>query len=150
MALASVVLAALAWGLSAPSQAAEKENAVGYGGAKVQLSPLMAPTRGLDGKVKYEVLTVRLILDVGERERDACFTVPYVHEQLLFYLYTANLTAADFVGERLKLLGKKLFEVVIDATTKGLFSGVEIVTEDTPPLTQAADPKSFTMTSQCK
>jgi hypothetical protein len=96
--------------------------------------------------VRYEVLTVRVVLDVGERERPACFSIPYVHEAMLTYLYHANLTPADLIGQRQEVLAKNLLEVAIKTTDRGFYSAVEIVNEGT----QAMDPKSQTLSNQCK
>ncbi|MSO98724.1 MAG: hypothetical protein EXR11_10980 [Rhodospirillaceae bacterium] len=73
-----------------------------------------------------------------------------VHEKILMYLYDAKLVSTDFVGQRLELLGKNVFDVAIKATTKGYYAGYEIVTESTPPITPQNDPISATMSSQCK
>src|SRR4051812_24297423 len=71
----------------------KEEGAVGYGGAKVQMSPFMVPYRASSG-VRYEPVMVRLVLDSGPKERSACFSVPYVHDRFLAYFYKANLTSA--------------------------------------------------------
>lgn len=137
---------ALAAALLAAQPSTAQQGGVGYGGAKVQLQPMMVPTRNSAGEVRYEVLTVRLVLDVGERERPACFSIPYVHEAMLLYLYHANLTPADLIGQRQEVLAKSLLDVAIKATDRGFYSAVEIVNEGT----QAMDPKSQTLSNQCK
>jgi len=129
------------------SESKEEEEAapVGYGGAKVQMSPFMVPYRASDG-IRYEPVMVRLVLDAGPKERSACFSVPYVHDRFLAYFYKANLTMADFVGERRQLMAKNLFQVAIDTVGKGYYSDVEVIDTDAPPL----DPKSQTLSAQCK
>lgn len=122
--LLAVVLV-LSLGMSA--RAEDDDAPVGYGGAYVQLKPLMVPTRDPDGRVSFEVVTVRLILDAGERERVACFSAPIVHEKLLMYLYDAKLTKADLVGQRREVLAKKMLDVAIGATAKGFYSAVQII-----------------------
>lgn len=124
-----------------------KEEGVGYGGSRIQLHPLMIPARGKDGKVVFEVLTLRVVLDVGEKERPGCFAIPIVHEHFLRYLYKANLTHADLIGARIQVLEKTLLDEAIKVTDKGYYSAVEVVTATTPPLT---DPKSLTMSNQCR
>ena len=119
--------------------------AVGYGGSKVQMMPFMAPYRAA-GSVRYEPLTVRIKLDPGPNERSACFSVPYVHDRMLEYLFEANLTADDFVGERRDTLAKSLFDVAVEKVGKGYYTGVEIVGPDAEDL----DCKSMTLSSQCK
>jgi hypothetical protein len=145
---ALIVLVPLLLGLGVPASAAEEDEAkgVGYGGAKVQMQPLMVPTRAKDGSVRFEVLTVRLILDAGARERPACFSIPIVHEKMLMYLYKANLTSADLDGPRLEVLANNLLDVAIKTTAKGYYAGIEIVDESS----QAMDPKSQTLSNQCK
>jgi hypothetical protein len=133
--------------LSSPVAFAQEKEGIGYGGTKVQLHPMMVPARDKTGDYRYEVLMVRLILDVGANERPGCFAAPIVHEHLLMYLYGAKLTHADLVGARLQVLQTTLLNEAIKVTAKGFYSGVEIVTEDTPPIT---DPKSMTMTNQCR
>jgi len=154
---------------AAPLHAEEKgaKGGVGYGGAYVQLKPIMAPVRGTDGQIRCEVMTLRVILDVGERERPGCFSVPLVHERILMYLNTAGLTAADLAGKRLELLSKKLLEIAIATTAKGYYSEVQIVDQaqlqlemklaaDNKKPKAASDPKeqyenkSKTLTSQCQ
>lgn len=85
-----------AWLFAFPALAAE-EGAVGYGGAKVQLAPIMSPYRTSSG-VSYQVVMVRLVLDVGVNERPACFMAPIVHEQILFHLYKTMPQPEDLRG----------------------------------------------------
>lgn len=135
---------ALLWG-AVPSFAAE-ENPVGYGGAKVQLMPLMVPYRVAGSPVRYNVVSVRLVLDVGLMERPACFMIPVIHEKFLLYFYKNMPPPEDFQGQRRDVMMEHLLEVATAATTRGMYSGVEFVDETSPPL----DPKSQTLTSQCK
>ena len=125
------------------------QEGVGYGGAKVQLQPMMVPTRNSSGEVRYEVLTLRVVLDSGPRERPACFSLPYVHEKLLTYMYHANLTPADLIGKRQEVLAKNLLNVAIKATDKNYYSAIEIVDEGDQAKSQL-DPKSQTLSNQCK
>jgi hypothetical protein len=138
------LLAVLALMIALPTSAAEEE-AVGYGGAKVQLQPIMAPYRTPSG-VKYQVVTLRLVLDVGVNERPACFMIPLVHEKIVLHLYKKMLQPADLEGQRLEVFIKDMLDVATAATARGFYSGVELVGPDAPAL----DPKSQTLTSQCK
>jgi hypothetical protein len=126
---------------------AASEEPVGYGGAKVQLAPLMVPYRmpGSAG-VRYNVVSVRLVLDVGLNERPACFMIPIIHEKFLMYFYKTMPPPADFAGQRLDVMKEALLKIATDTTTRGMYSGVEFVDETSPPL----DPKSQTLSTQCK
>ena len=138
----------------APAKAPEKkappaaggEGKVGYSDTQIQLGGMMAPTRSRDG-TKFEVVTIRLQLAVGENERAACWMAPIVAEKLLMYLHGAKLEPADFQGQRRELLIKNLFDVAVKTTDRGYYTGIALVDETTPPLT---DPKSMTLSSQCK
>ncbi len=130
-----------------PAQsAAGAEGKVGYSDTQIQLGGMMAPTLGRDGAT-YQVVTLRLQLAVGENERAACWMAPIVAEKLLMYLHSAKLEAADFQGQRRELLVKNLFDVAVKATDRGYYTGVVLLDETTPPLT---DPRSMTLSSQCK
>jgi hypothetical protein len=130
---------------------------VGYGGAKIQMMPIMAPYRTPSG-VRYQVLTLRLVLAPNpETERPACFMVPIIHEKILLYLYGANLQLADFSGQRLEVLATKLLEVATATTDRGYFTGVEFLDDQSmlPPAgnvktASSLDPRSQTLSSQCR
>jgi hypothetical protein len=126
--------------------AAEGEGKVGYSDTQIQLGGMMAPTTTRDG-TKYEVVTMRLKLAVGENERAACWMAPIVAEKLLMYLHAAKLTPEDFVGQRRELLVKNLLDVAIKTTDRSFYTGVVLVDETTPAL---EDAKSKTLSSQCK
>lgn len=133
-----------------PAHAEEKvEGAVGYGGSKVQMHPMMVPVRNSAGQVRFEVLTLRIILDTGPKERPACFSVPIVHEKILMYLYHAKLTPDDLQGQKRELLAKNILNVAVRSTERGYYSGIEVVNIDDRG-TQALDPKSQTLSNQCK
>ncbi len=124
---------------------AAEEQPIGYGGAKVQLAPIMAPYG--DGRtVRYQVVTVRMVLDVGLNERPACFMIPVVHEKILLYLYKNMPQPADLQGQRKDVFTKALLDVATETTDRGFYSGVELVDDTSPPL----DPKSQTLSTQCK
>ena len=127
---------------------AEAEGAIGYGGARVQLSPMMAPYRTPSG-VTYQVVTLRLVLDVGINERPACFMAPIVHEKILMYLNKAQLQPADLVGQRKEVFEKTLLNIATATTDRGYYSGVELVDDASKPLTEL-DTKSQTLSAQCK
>jgi hypothetical protein len=133
MRLIALFLALIA---AAPALAGEGAP-VGYGGKKVQLNPVMAPYHTSIG-VRYEVLTLRITFDTGARERPACFAVPLVHDRIIRWLYKANLTSADFAGQRRELLAKNLFDVAINTVGRGYYTALEIV----DPEKEDLNPKS--------
>ncbi len=125
--MAAMKTLALLLALIAAAPASASEGApVGYGGKKVQMNPLMAPYRTSAG-VRYEVLMLRVTFDTGLRERPACFALPIVHDRIVSWLYKANLTAADFTGQRREVLAKNLFDVAVNTVGRGYYSGLEIV-----------------------
>jgi hypothetical protein len=146
------ILLAMLFAGAAFAQEGEQQG-VGYGGAKVQMQPIMAPYRTTSG-IRYEVLTVQLTLDAGPRERPACFSVPILHDRMVAYLYEANLTAADFVGQRRDVLAKNLFDLAVKTVGRGFYSAVEIIDIEPRPTGSTApppmDPKSMTLSAQCK
>lgn len=150
--LAALLFAAPVWS-AAPGGG---EGPVGYGGAKIQMMPIMAPVHTPSG-VQYQVLTVRLVLAPGDNERPACFMVPIIHEKILLYLHGARLTKADFSGQRLDVLATRLLEIAIQTTDRSYFTGVEFLDDNsmlpTPGDARTAtslDPRSQTLSSQCR
>ncbi len=161
--LTTALILGLAAPISAPVLAAEhggggEEGPVGYGGAKIQMMPIMAPYR-VGKELRYQVLTLRLVLAPNpETERPACFMVPILHEKILLYLHKAKLQQADFSGQRLDVLKEKLLEIAVSNTDKSYFTAVELL-DDQSMLPSAGgskasatslDPRSSTLTSQCK
>ena len=139
----------VALALSSPAFAAEEgEGALGYNGPRVQLTPIMAPYHTSSG-VQYEVLTVRLRLPEGN-ERPGCWLIPIVHERMLMYLYDANLTRADFQGQRREVLRENLFKTVIDATDRSIYTELTLVDGNSDLISPATDPRSATLSTQCK
>lgn len=145
--LAAAVMSAAPVFAAAPPPPPTAEGPIGYGGAKVQLNPIMSPYRTPSG-IRYQVITVRLVLDVGVNERPACFMAPVVHEKILFYLYKNMPSPADLRGQRRDVFLKEMLDLATATTDRGFYAGVELVgdTEDQSMM----DPKSKTLTSQCK
>ena len=141
------MLAAPAFAASAPPPAQAEEGPIGYGGAMVQLNPMMAPYRTPSG-IRYQVVTLRLVLDVGVNERPAYFMAPVVHEKILFYLYKTMPQPADFVGQRREVIEKELLDLATATADRGFYSAVRLVDDSSPPL--MSDPKSQTLSTQCK
>ncbi len=162
----SVCAALILFAGTASAETKPEAGAVGYGGAYVQLKPLMVPTWASNGAVTYEAVTLRLVLDAGERERVACFSAPIVHEKMLMYFYNAKLSAADFVGKRKDVLEKTLLDLAISSTAKNYYSAVKIVDQGQLQLEakiassgkpkaagtpeEQMENKSKTMTNQCQ
>jgi hypothetical protein len=124
---------------------APAEGPVGYGGAKVQLAPIMSPYKTPSG-VRYQVVTVRMVLDVGVNERPSCFMIPVVHEKILLYLNRTQPQPADLMGQRKDVFLKDILDVATAVTSRGFYAGVELVDDTSPPL----DPKSQTLSTQCR
>ncbi|MGE4064575.1 MAG: hypothetical protein AB7E79_14510 [Rhodospirillaceae bacterium] len=159
-----ILAAALIVAGSAPAfSAAAPEGPVGYGGAKIQMMPMMAPYK-VGKETRYQVLSLRLVLAPNpETERPACFMVPILHEKILLYLHKAKLTQADFSGQRLDVLREKLLEVAIANSDKSYFTDVEFLDDQSmlPTTTKGKDgqevksntnldPRSQTLSSQCR
>ncbi len=122
------------------------EGAIGYGGAQVQLQPIMAPYRTSYG-TQYQVVTVRMTLDAGLNEKPACFMIPILQEKFLLYFYQTEPTPDDFVGQRKDVMVKKLLDLATATTDRGYYAGVELVDETSKSLDD--DPKSKTLSVQC-
>jgi hypothetical protein len=135
---------------------ANKADPIGYGGPHLRLLPMMAPYHS-SGGVMYQPLMIEVEVATGAsgdpslsekgdiREKQACFILPLVHEKILQWLFTANLTAADFSGEQRDVLEKHLFDVVIGYVGKGFYTKLTLLNDDAPPL----EPKSETLSKQC-
>lgn len=165
MTIKSFILAGVGASLLSGVVVAQDKSGVGYGGAYVQLKPIMTPVIGPGGKVGFEAVTIRLILDAGEKERGGCFSAPMVHEKFVMHFFKNKPTMADLVPPRRDVLAKQLLEVAIAATDKGYYSDVKIIDpaqlqleakKSTEKGKAAATPaeqlenKSKTLTSQCQ
>ena len=106
---------------------------------------MMAPYR-TPGGIRYQVVTVRMVLDVGINEKPACYMIPIVHEKFLLYFNKTMPQPEDFQGQRKDVMIKTLLDLATATTDRGFYAGVELVDETTPPL----DPKSQTLSVQCK
>ena len=151
-------------GLSVVSPAAAKKSEarekgvepIGYGGPHLRLLPIMVPYHSSAG-VRYQPLLLEVEVATGGtgdpkldtkgdlREKQACFILPLVHEKILEWLFKANLTSADFSGEKRDVLEKNLFDTVIAFVGKGFYTKLTILSDDSPPL----EPKSETLSKQC-
>ena len=55
-----------------------------YVGRYIQLDPIMVPFQTVRG-IRYEVITVRLVIGANPTARYACFVAPKVHEKVMFF-----------------------------------------------------------------
>jgi hypothetical protein len=114
------------FGLGTPASAQEEDiRPRMYVGRYIQLDPIMAPFRTTRG-VRYEVVTVRLVIGENSTVRPACFVAPKLHEEIMFYLWERGLTTADFSAERLDGLGAEILDFVRDETDERYYSAVEL------------------------
>ena len=76
----------------------------------------------------------------------ACFSLPYVHDRFVSYLYGANLEHRDFQVEHRKILEDKLLEVAVKTVGKRYYTGLELADSMSPPLSS----RSQTLSKQCR
>lgn len=111
-----------------PWQASAQEEDLrprGLVGRYIQLDPIMAPFQTARG-IRYEVVTVRLVIGENSTARYACYMAPKMHEEILFYLWERGLTTADFQGERQAGLAKDILNFVSDQTDPRYYEAVEL------------------------
>ncbi len=96
-----------------------------YVGRYIQLDPMMAPFQTAKG-IRYEVVTVRLVIGANSTARYACFVAPKLHEQIMFFLWDRGLSTADFEGERQAGLAADILKYVGEQTDPRYYSAVEL------------------------
>lgn len=121
----TVVLLSFVMSVSASAQDEDDLRPRAYVGRYIQLDPIMAPFQTARG-VRYEVVTVRLVIGENSTARYACFVAPKMHEEILFFLWDRGLTAAEFQGERQAGLAKEILQFVSDKTDERYYSSVEL------------------------
>ena len=84
-----------------------------YAGRYIQLDPIMAPFQTTRG-IRYEVVTVHLIIGENSTPRYTCFVVPMLHEEIMFWLCNSVFTTADFTDERKAGLAAEILKFVED------------------------------------
>lgn len=94
-------------------------------GRYIQLDPIMAPFSTSRG-VRYEVITVRLVIGENSTARYACFVAPQLHEKIMFFLWDRGLTTADFAEERRAGLAAEILEFVVNETDERYYDTVEL------------------------
>jgi hypothetical protein len=131
---------------------------IGYGGPRLRMLPIMVPVH-TSGGVQFQPLIIEMALSGGvapgeqslatrgdAREKQACFALPLLHEQFLYYFYRANLKPDDLVGQHREVLEKDLFDVTLASVGRGYYTGLSLVADDAPAL----DPQSETLSKQCR
>lgn len=93
-------------------------------GRYIQLDPIMVPFQTARG-IRYEIVTVRMVIGENSTARYACFVAPMLHEQIMFYLWEHSVTTADFEGDRKVELGKKILDYVSDMTDERYYTAIE-------------------------
>tara|TARA_B110000438_G_scaffold272371_1_gene290998 strand:+ start:591 stop:812 length:222 start_codon:yes stop_codon:yes gene_type:complete len=73
----------------------------------------MAPFQTTRG-IRYEVVTVHLIIGENSTPRYTCFVVPMLHEEIMFWLCNSVFTTADFTDERKAGLAAEILKFVED------------------------------------
>ena len=115
-----------------------------YVGRYIQLDPIMAPFQTSRG-IRYEVVTVRLIIGENSTARYACFVAPMLHEQIMFYLWERGLTTADFSDERKAGIAADILKFVEDMTDERYYEAVELAARD-----DEIDEDSQSLSNLCK
>ncbi|MEQ8734728.1 MAG: hypothetical protein RIC29_07375 [Rhodospirillaceae bacterium] len=96
-----------------------------YVGRYIQLDPMMVPFQTARG-IRYEVITVRLVIGANATARYACFVAPKLHEQIMFFLWDRVLSSSDFEGERQAGLAADILKYVGEQTDPRYYSAVEL------------------------
>lgn len=96
-----------------------------YVGRYIQLDPIMAPFQTTRG-IRYEVITVRLIIGENSTVHSACFVARRLHETIMFYLWDRGLTIADFSEERKDGIAAKILKFVTEETDPRYYAAVEL------------------------
>ena len=94
-------------------------------GRYIQLSPMMIPFQTPRG-IRYEVITVRLVIGENSTARQACWIAPKVHEDIMFYLWGRRLTMADFQENRRADLAYDILQYIESTTDTRYYESVEL------------------------
>lgn len=95
-----------------------------YVGRYIQLDPIMAPFQTARG-IRYEIVTVRLVIGENSTARYACWVAPKMHEEIMFYLWDRTLTTADFEGDRKTEMSQSILKLISDKTDPRYYAAVE-------------------------
>ena len=110
--------------VGAPSAQEEDLRPRAFVGRYIQLDPIMAPFQTGRG-IRYEIVTVRLVIGENSTARYACWVAPKMHEEIMFYLWDKTLTTADFEGERKAEMSQAILKFVSDKTDPKYYAAVE-------------------------
>ena len=97
-----------------------------YIGRYIQLDPIMVPFQTRRG-IRYEVITVRLVIGANSTAHYACFVAPMLHEKVMFFLWDRGMTSQDFSEDKRSSLGTEILDFVKDETDERYYSAVELV-----------------------
>ncbi|MGB1876324.1 MAG: hypothetical protein ACPHGY_05280 [Rhodospirillaceae bacterium] len=93
-------------------------------GRYIQLDPIMAPFQTARC-IRYEIVTVRLVIGENLTARYACWIAPKMHEEIMFWLWDRTLTTADFEGDRKAEMSQAILKFVSDNTDPRYYEAVE-------------------------
>ena len=113
-------------------------------GRYIQLDPILVPFQGRRG-VNFDAITVRLVIGKNSTANSACFTAPFIHQEILMSLYESGLTRADFTEENLPNLSGRMMAIAEDLTDVGVFEAIEVM-----PGGELTEEHSTTLTNLCK
>lgn len=85
----------------------------------------MAPFQTTRG-IRYEVVTVRLIIGENSTSRYACFVAPMLHKEIMFWLWDCGLTTADVTDETKAGLAAEILKFVEDKTDERYYDTVKL------------------------
>jgi len=111
---------------SALAQEEEVKRPRRFFGTYVQLDPILVPFQGRRG-IRFDAITVRLHIGRNDTAAAACFTAPFIHEEILFTLYESGLTRSDFTEDNLPRLSGRLMNIATEMTTEGVYSKIDVM-----------------------
>ncbi len=118
--------AALAFAAPAHAQSDEEDIRPRlFVGRYIQLNPMMVPFQTPRG-IRYEVITVRLVIGENSTARQACWIAPKMHEEIMFYLWGRRLTMADFQEDKRGKLALDILEFVESKSDTRYYDAVEL------------------------
>ena len=141
------VLAALSLMMPVELSAQEEDDTPrprAFVGRYIQLDPILVPFQGRRG-INFDAITVRLVIGRNATADSACFTAPFIHQEILLTLYESGLTRADFTEDNLPKLSSRLMAIAEELTDVGVFESIEVM-----PGGELVEEHSTTLTNLCK
>lgn len=123
---AALFVCALSGGDVALAQDEEDVRPRAYVGRYIQLDPIMVPFQTVRG-LRYEVITVRLVIGANSTARSACFVAPKVHEMVMFFLWDRGMTAQDFSADKRPAIAAEILDFIRGETDERYYNAVELV-----------------------